>query len=328
MPVFKTNYNGYSVRFSPFVENRLAVATAQNFGIIGNGRQHVLELTPAGIVERVAFDTADGLYDCAWSEGNENILVSASGDGSIKVWDVALPPQANPIRSLEEHTHEVYSVEWNGVRKDSFLSASWDDTIKARPPAPVSLGCPLWTLDAPRSLRTFGEHSYCIYSAVWNPAHADIFASASGDCTLRVWDVREPRSTLIIPGHEYEILCCDWNKYNDCLLVSGSVDKSIKVWDVRQSQQPLSVLQGHTYAVRRVKFSPHSEGMLASCSYDMSLCLWDYRAPEDALLAKYDHHTEFAVGLDMSTLVDGLLASTAWDETVYVWQHGMDPRAS
>jgi hypothetical protein len=26
-------------------------------------------------------------------------------------------------------------------------------------------------------------------------------------------------------------------------------------------------------------------------------------------------------------LVDGLMASTGWDELVYVWQHGTDPRA-
>ena len=32
-----------------------------------------------------SFDTADGLYDCCWCEDNENILVSASGDGSVKV---------------------------------------------------------------------------------------------------------------------------------------------------------------------------------------------------------------------------------------------------
>jgi hypothetical protein len=38
---------------------------------------------------------------------NESILISASGDGSIKVWDLAAPPAANPLRSFEEHTHEV-----------------------------------------------------------------------------------------------------------------------------------------------------------------------------------------------------------------------------
>ena len=47
-----------------------------------------------------------------------------------QVWDLSAPPQANPLRSLEEHRHEVYSVAWNVVRRDCFLSASWDDTVK------------------------------------------------------------------------------------------------------------------------------------------------------------------------------------------------------
>eukprot|EP00850_Spirogloea_muscicola_P009172 SM000051S17532 [mRNA] locus=s51:75285:77354:- [translate_table: standard] len=365
MPKFRTAFNGYAVRFSPFHENRLAVATAQNFGIVGNGRQYVLEwvwpvilaqLTPAGIVAAGAFDTADGLYDCAWSEAsvllpphcreNENILVSASGDGSIKVWpspmaaaascgcggamtagsalplaasqvwDVALPPTANPIRSFEEHGHEVYSVEWNTARKDSFLSASWDDTIK------------LWTLDSPRALRTFAEHSYCVYAAVWNPAHADVFASASGDHTLRVWDVREPRATLVVPAHPQEVLAADWSKYDECMVLTGSVDKTVRAWDVRRVGAPLAELRGHGYAVRRVRCCPHAAGLVASASYDMTVAVWDWRAPEDALLARYDHHTEFAVGLDWSILVEGLLASAAWDEHVYVWQHGTDPRTA
>ena len=67
---------------------------------------------------------------------------------------------------------------------------------------------------------------------------------------------------------------------------------------------------------------------MASCSYDMTVSLWDFRQPEDALLARLNHHSEFALGIDMSVLVDGLLASTAWDECVFVWQMGMDPRAA
>ena len=41
---FRTAFNGYAVKFSPFEKGRLAVATAQNFGIIGNGRQYVLQV--------------------------------------------------------------------------------------------------------------------------------------------------------------------------------------------------------------------------------------------------------------------------------------------
>jgi len=34
------------------------------------------------------FLTQEGLYDCSWSEMNQNQLVSASADGSLKLWDV------------------------------------------------------------------------------------------------------------------------------------------------------------------------------------------------------------------------------------------------
>ncbi|XP_062148675.1 peroxisome biogenesis protein 7-like [Alnus glutinosa] len=135
---------------------------------------------------------------------------------------------------------------------------------------------------------------------------------------LRIWDVRKPGSTMIIPAHKFEILTCDWNKYDDCCIVTASVDKIIKVWDVRSYRVPISVLSGHGYAVRKVRFSLHRQGLMVSCSYDMTVCLWDYML-EDALMGRYDHHMEFAVGVDMSVLVEGLLASTGWDELVYVW---------
>ena len=35
---------------------------------------------------------------------NENHLIAASGDGSIKLWDLTLP-QEFPIRAFQEHTH-------------------------------------------------------------------------------------------------------------------------------------------------------------------------------------------------------------------------------
>jgi peroxin-7 len=45
MPSFKTGqFNGYSCEFSPFEEDKLAVATSQHFGIIGNGRVYILKV--------------------------------------------------------------------------------------------------------------------------------------------------------------------------------------------------------------------------------------------------------------------------------------------
>ncbi|KAF3631717.1 Peroxisome biogenesis protein 7 [Capsicum annuum] len=139
MPVLKTPFNDYSV-------------------------------TPNGPISEVtAFDTTDGIYDICWSEDHDSLVIGATSDGSLKLYDLSLPSTNNPISSFKEHTREVHSVDYNTVRKDSLLSASWDDTVK------------LWTVDRNASVRTFKEHTYCVYSAAWNLRHADIFASASRD---------------------------------------------------------------------------------------------------------------------------------------------------
>lgn len=67
--------------------------------------EHVFHCSSSGPVAREWCSLM--LYGC--KQENENILASACGDGSIKVWDVAAPPGANPLRSLEEHTREVCS---------------------------------------------------------------------------------------------------------------------------------------------------------------------------------------------------------------------------
>src|SRR3984957_4722467 len=45
----------------------------------------------------VRYDTQDGLYDLAWSEIHENQLVTASGDGSLRLWDAMLNVSQIPL---------------------------------------------------------------------------------------------------------------------------------------------------------------------------------------------------------------------------------------
>lgn len=72
----------------------------------------MLKSTPQGLVPLSMFYTKDGLYDCAWSEENEFHLVSVSGDGSIKLWDVT-NKEGRPLRAWQEHNLEVSGVDWN-----------------------------------------------------------------------------------------------------------------------------------------------------------------------------------------------------------------------
>ena len=39
----------HGVAFSPFFDDRLALASGANFGLVGNGRLHVLQLAPGGL---------------------------------------------------------------------------------------------------------------------------------------------------------------------------------------------------------------------------------------------------------------------------------------
>ena len=48
--------------------------------------------------------------------------VAASGDGSVKLWDVLSP--GRPIKNYHEHEHEVYSVDWNLVNKVQGLGST------------------------------------------------------------------------------------------------------------------------------------------------------------------------------------------------------------
>ena len=77
--------------------------------------------------------------------------------------------------------------------------------------------------------------------------------------------------------------------------------------------------------MRRVVFSPHAENIVASCIYDLTVRLWDVAAPENAALRVWDHHSKFVSGLDFSTLDEGVLASTGWDELTFVWPSTGDP---
>jgi hypothetical protein len=56
--IFQLDYMGYSVEWSPFDANRLAVSTAQHFGIVGQGKQYVLQLQHGILVPTAVYDTA------------------------------------------------------------------------------------------------------------------------------------------------------------------------------------------------------------------------------------------------------------------------------
>ncbi|KAK9479208.1 WD40-repeat-containing domain protein [Lipomyces japonicus] len=333
-----TGFNGYAVQYSPFFDTKLACAASANFGLVGNGRLYVLGLTSSGIVAEKWFDTQDGLFDCAWSESHENQVVVATGDGSIKLFDILLNDY--PVQNWREHGREVFSVNWNLVGKTTFCTSSWDGLIK------------IWAPNRSKSIATLrppqGVTPSCTYSASFSPYSATVMASCSSDSIMRFWDPRagEYPTNSVMAHNGAEILSLDWNRYRPDVIATSSVDKTIKVWDMRflgaataggvAHASPVNEFVGHAYAVRKIAWSPHDPDLLLSASYDMTARVWqDNTAFEqrdqvpitrgqqpnhNQLRGVWDRHSEFVVGCDWSLWgTAGWVATTGWDEMVYVW---------
>lgn len=335
---FRTQgYNGYSVKYSPYFDNKLAVATAANFGLVGNGRLYVLSIQANGqIANDVYFDTQDGLFDIAWSEMHENHVVTANGDGSVKLFDITVPKF--PIMQWKEHQREVFSTAWNLAEKTTFASSSWDGTIK------------IWSPNRKQSLMTLqaGKPQFqnnCAYQATFSPHNPNMLMSVNANGHVQLWDTRRPDPEVAdFIGHGgAETLCCDWNKYRSTVVATGGVDKMIKLWDFRmvptKDSTPMAVPQaapvplnqfiGHDFAVRRVVWSPHDGCELLSCSYDMTARVWHDQTDPNTRICRFKNHSkskvfnqhrEFVVGGDYSLWGEpGWAATTGWDEMVYIW---------
>ncbi|KAG5950418.1 hypothetical protein E4U53_005098 [Claviceps sorghi] len=335
---FRTQgFNPYAVKYSPYYDSRIAVATSSNFGIVGNGRVFALALTAQGIQVEKTFDTNDALYDLAWSEINENQLVVACGDGSLKLFDLGL--NDFPVMNFHEHKRETFSVCWNPVTKDSFISSSWDGTVK------------IWSPTRAYSLKTLPIGN-CTYSASFCPSNPALISAVSSDSHLRLFDLRTPSSAKYhlvstIPVHAApaaaqpgpasppsEVLTHDWNKYNDTVVATGGVDRTIRTFDIRSpAAGPLSSMHGHQYAIRRLAWSPHASDLLLTGSYDMTVRLWNDGSaqPSAPVAAKSGHqlgvmnrHTEFVTGVDWCLFgAGGWVASVGWDERVLLWDSNM-----
>src|SRR6266480_1903317 len=98
-------------------------------------------------------------------------LASASGDGTIKIWNAA---SGQCLQTLEGHSDSVRSVVFSsdGLR---LASASGDGTIK------------IWDAASGQCLQTLEGHSDSVWSVVFS-SDGQRLASASGDGTIKIWD--------------------------------------------------------------------------------------------------------------------------------------------
>ncbi|SCW04195.1 LAFE_0H08174g1_1 [Lachancea fermentati] len=333
-------YSGYGVQYSPFFDNKIAVATGSNFGLVGNGKLFILDIDSNGrMIETNSFVTQDGLFDVSWNELHENQVLVAQGDGTLRLFDIQL--RDYPIAIFQEHEKEVFSCNWNLINKQTFVSSSWDGTVKIWSPSrtsslttlipkPMVAQNPLLaSKDVPMSNQqqhaSLSKNKNCIYQAQFSPHDPNVVMCCAGNSYVTMFDLRQPTSGQynFLAHNGMETLTCDFNKYRPHIVATGGVDNMIKIWDLRMVRkmttslrQPMSIneIRGHELAIRKVSWSPHHSNMLLSTSYDMTCRVWqdlsdDGRRPTgktnsidpvNGCRQVFPNHTEFVFGADWS----------------------------
>lgn len=310
------NLCGTSVQYSPFLDNRVVLGTAQNFGIVGNGKVFSLDVLGNGqIVVQNSFDTQDSVLSIACSEVNENHFAVACGDGSVQLFDTVVGQ--HPLFIRREHAREVSSINWNNIDKKLFCTASWDSTIR------------IWHADG-TPVQTLKGGAAVIHEAKFSPRVPGLIAGAHAAEGMMLHDMRTraPAARVAMPPGSGECMTVDWNKYKPNTVASAGSDGVIRIWDVRRTQVPTNELRGHEIAVKSVKWSPHSPQHLLSASYDMTAKVWiddESRVVPSGtprgLIGQFTRHTEFVTDCDWSLWGQpGWVATTSFDSNLFLWK--------
>ena len=225
-----------------------------------------------------------------------NLLVSASSDYSIKVWDIKTKKCLNTLRG---HTRWIRTVAFSPDGKQ-LVSGSGDYTIK------------LWDVKTGDCLKTWHGHTGWIWSVVFSP-DGNLIASGSEDKTIRLWDLRTDKLKIILDKHKSWVQSVTFSP-DGKTLASGSCDGTINLWEVATGKC-LKTLQGHSSWVQSVAFSPDGK-TLASGSCDWTVKIWnlDTGQCQKTLL----EHKSWVWSVVFSP--DGkTIASGSQDETIKLW---------
>ena len=270
------------------------------------------------------------------------LVVSASSDSTIRIWDVKT---GQCVRTIKGHNGSVNNANFSPDGK-LIVSASDDRTVK------------IWDVQTGMNLKTLEGHNDVVFSSFYSPDGKLIISESRDDAIL--WDASSgfalysfdiPSEVnrnasfssngnyLAIPSYSVFIIdahtgqhvqnidvCDNWLyvrsvdlSSNGQLIAMATYDDKAYICDL-QSGQVKQVLNGHTLSINSVKFSQDCKRVISS-SDDKTIKIWDLQTGK--CLDSLGGHIASVNSASFSP--DGkMIVSASMDNTARIWDSQLE----
>ena len=247
-----------------------------------------------------------GVYEVSFSP-NGQVLASASGDRTVKLWDVQTGTE---IETLKGHNNDVLSVSFSPDGQ-TIASGSRDRTVK------------LWNKDGV-ILQTFTGHKNDVWTVSFSP-DSETIASASADNTVKLWDRNSNPLDRVLQGHPLAVNDVSFSS-NGEVIATASDDRTVRVWktdtaELLNNSEGEPLLLQHRKAVRWVSSSPDGQTLATASTSDPTIQVWNLQKVETryaASVRSLKAHESPVSAVEFSP--NGIMASGSEGGTVKLWQ--------